>query len=472
MSFVQVEYPLFLLVVFGLYLLLGRRRAWQNAMLLGASLVFYGWVHPWFVGLMLAAAVVDFGVAQAIEDVPRYKRFFVAFSLTSNLGLLCWFKYTDFFAEQVVTAGNALGLDLEWGGLGLMLPVGISFYTFQTIGYTLDVARGELKARRNLVDYLLYVSFFCQLVAGPIERSQKLLPQIERTRIVTWAGLRSGVSLALWGAFKKMVVADSIAPYVDKVFVLREPSGPLIWAATAGFMVQIYADFSGYTDMARGSARLFGFEMSENFREPFLARTTVEFWQRWHMSLSTWLRDYLMGPLVGDAGAGRVRFALATIATFVIIGFWHGASWNFVLFGLYHGFWVVFYGLAARRLPEWAARIPFGNALAIGFHLVAVGLVGSLLFRERNLDRIVMHLTRNPLVAPPDQWLAAVVVLSVTAVGCVPMIAHWAYVKRLRPRLASTELYLPWQATAWSCVVLALFVFYRTTLADFVYFQF
>ncbi|MEQ1504616.1 MAG: MBOAT family O-acyltransferase [Myxococcota bacterium] len=471
MSFVQAEYPLFLLLVLVLYWALGRR-SWQNLLLLVASAVFYGWFRWWFVLLMYAAAIVDFGVAQALERWPEHKRRLVVLSVGCNLGLLGYFKYTDFFADQVIAGLHAAGIHAVWGGLGLVLPVGISFYTFQTIGYTIDVARGELRARRHLVDYLLYVSFFPQLVAGPIERAGRLLPQVERDRSWSWWAARTAVSLALWGAFKKVVIADSIAPYVDKVFVLEDPAGPMVWAATLGFMIQIYADFSGYTDIARGSARLLGFELSENFREPFLARTTVEFWQRWHMSLSTWLRDYLLGPLVGDAGAGRIRFALATVATFVIIGFWHGPSWNFALFGLYHGLWVVAYGFGARWLPPWTARIPLGQPLAIGFHLVVVGLVGTLLFRERHLERIVQHLSKSPVAATTDEWVATIVVLSVTAAGCAVLIAQWAYARWVRPRIAGTPVYLAVQTTAWAALAVAMFLFYRTTLQDFVYFQF
>ncbi|MEZ4238799.1 MAG: MBOAT family O-acyltransferase [Myxococcota bacterium] len=472
MSFVQVEYPVFLLVVFALYWALGRRRAWQNVLLLLASFVFYGWLHWWFVPLMLGAALLDYAVARAIVRWPRWRRAGVALSVTLNLGLLGYFKYTDFFAAQAVAALRAAGVDAHWSGLDVLLPVGISFYTFQTIGYTIDVARGELKPRRNLVDYLLYVSMFAQLVAGPIERAGRLLPQIERDRTLDADRFRSAVSLAVWGGFKKLVIADSIAPYVDKVFVLDDPAGPLVWAATAGFMIQIFADFSGYTDIARGSARLLGFELGENFREPFLARTTIEFWQRWHISLSTWLRDYLLGPLVGDAGAGRLRFALATVATFVIIGFWHGPSWNFVLFGLYHGLWVVVYGLAVRRIPRWAQRVPLGGALAVGFHLVAVGLVGTLLFRERHVDRIVQHLSKSPVSASPEAWVATGVVLSVTAAAAAPLLVQWAYARWLRPRVEHTPLHLPLQTTCWAAAAVLMFVFYRTTLQDFVYFQF
>jgi alginate O-acetyltransferase complex protein AlgI len=472
MSFVQWEFPVFFAVVFVLYLLSARWLAVQNAGLVLASAVFYGWAKPWFLMLMYGTAVVDFALAQAIERWPAARWRFVALSVTLNLLLLGWFKYTDFFADNVVAVLRAVGVEARWGGLGVALPLGISFYTFQSIGYIVDVARGEVRACRSLRDYVLYVSFFPQLVAGPINRTNKLLPQLTRPRIVTVEGVRSGLSLAVWGAVKKLVVADSIAPYVDKVFVLDAPAGPLIWAATAGFMLQIFADFSGYTDTARGVARMLGFELAENFREPFLARTTVEFWQRWHMSLSTWLRDYLLGPLVGDAGAGRVRFALATVATFVIVGFWHGASWNFVWFGLYQGLWVVVYGLVGRRLLPAAAKVPGGDLLLAAFHLVAVGLVGSLMFRERHVDRLISHLSTNPLRAEPEEWYAASVLATVTLAGAVPLLLQWAWTRRVTPLLKGSPWHLPAQTTAWAAAAVLLFVFYRTTVQDFVYFQF
>jgi D-alanyl-lipoteichoic acid acyltransferase DltB (MBOAT superfamily) len=198
----------------------------------------------------------------------------------------------------------------------------------------------------------------------------------------------------------------------------------------------------------------------------------VEFWQRWHMSLSFWLRDYLLGPLVGDRSVSRLRFALATVGTFVLIGFWHGASWNFVLFGLYNGLWVVAYGFLVRWLPPAAKRIPGGEALAIGFHLVAVGLVGSMLFREQHVGRILEHLTRNPLSAEPAEWVATVVLLSVTAAGCLPLLLGWAFDKSVRPQLEGTVWYWPLQTTGWAVMAACMFLFYRVTAQDFVYFQF
>jgi len=473
MNFVQIEFPIFLALVFGVYWLL-RDRRWQNGLLVLASGVFYGWVHPWFLLLLYGSATLDFAMGQAIERWPGRKRWFLGASLCANLGLLAYFKYVDFFVGNFVAALDALGFAAHPATLGVILPVGISFYTFQTMGYTIDVYRGELKARTRFLDYVLYVSFFAQLVAGPIERAGRLLPQIEQPRTFEWGRVRSGFDLAMWGAFKKVVVADTLAPYVDKVYILSEPAGPLLWAATAAFMIQIYADFSGYTDIARGTARMLGFDLVENFRAPFLARNTIEFWQRWHMSLSFWLRDYLLGPLVGDGrhGVSRFRFAWATVLTFVVIGFWHGASWNFVLFGLYHGFWVVLYGALVRALPAWAARIPGGNQLAIAFHLVVVGLVGSMMFREQHILRVFEHLSRNPFAATLDEWVATLVVLSVTTAFTLPLLVGWVWDVTVRPRIKDTPWHLAVQTTAWAGYAACMGLFYRMTAQDFVYFQF
>ncbi len=470
MNFVQSAFPVFFAIVFTMYWIVGARR-WQNLLLVVASGVFYGWVHPWFLLLMYGSAILDFSLAQAIERYPGSKKVFVGVSLCANLGMLAYFKYANFFLDNVRAAMESMGWPGDLGSLDILLPVGISFYTFQTMGYTIDVARGELKARTNFLDYVLYVSFFAQLVAGPIERAGRLLPQIESPRRFDLERTRSGLALALWGAFKKLVIADSIAPYVDKVYILDEPAGPLLWAATFGFMIQIFTDFSGYTDIARGIARMLGFDLQENFREPFLARTTVEFWQRWHMSLSFWLRDYLLGPLVGES-TSRARFVMATITTFVLIGFWHGASWNFVLFGLYNGLWVVFYGYATRWMPDSWAKIPGGNALAIGFHLVAVSLVGSMLFREQHVGRIWEHITRDPFAASVEEWVATTVLMSVILAGCIPLLLGWLWDKTVAPALKGSVWLWPMQTTSWAFMIVCMTLFYRVSGRDFVYFQF
>ncbi len=333
--------------------------------------------------------------------------------------------------------------------------------------------RGELEPRTHIIDYLVYVSFFPQLVAGPIERASRLLPQIEAPRRFRFDLLVDGLSLALWGAFKKVCLADTLAPYVDKVFVLTDPSGPLIWAASIGFMVQIFADFSGYTDIARGTARMLGFELVHNFRSPYLAASTPEFWQRWHISLSFWIRDYLLVPLLGT-GSQRslMRFVWATMVTFAVIGFWHGASWNFVIFGLFHGFWMTVYTLAVRRMPRSWEGWWLGRAGAVAFHLVAVSIPGSLLFRETHLDRIVQHLAQYPFAATAHEWMATMVVLGVVAATSVPLVLSHFVERHLIERIRPTPAWLPIQTGTWAMLGLAMFVFYRVSAYDFIYFQF
>ncbi|HHO52942.1 MAG TPA: MBOAT family protein [Deltaproteobacteria bacterium] len=472
MSFVQIEFVWLFLAVFVLYWMLPGGRT-QNIVLLCASVVFYGWITPLWVLLLYASATIDFVMAQLMVRSPRHRRVWLGASLTSNLGLLFWFKYFDFFVVNVHDALASLGLETSLHALGIVLPAGISFYTFQTMSYTIDVYRGELRPRRSYLDYLVFVSFFPQLVAGPIERAGRLLPQLEQRRVLSWSAVESGLGLALWGGFKKLVIADTLAPYVDKVFLLKDTGGPLIWAATAAFMVQIYADFSGYTDIARGTAKMLGIHLVRNFDEPYRATTTPEFWQRWHMSLSTWIRDYLLAPLLGDADAIRpIRFAVAITVTMVVMGVWHGAGWNFVLFGLFQAACILGYALALRNLPEAARRVPGGRTLAAAFHLTFVGGIGALMFREPSVYRIWMHLSSNPLDATPHQWRAVVTILSLLFVLNTPLVIEHFAKRTVIPRWKRTPWWLPLQTTVWSVYVVLMSISYRTTSMDFIYFQF
>ena len=282
---------------------------------------------------MLSSAVdffVGFQLGRA-EKAER-RRVFLGISLVVNLGLLGVFKYFDFFVESLTEQLARCGVPLfDLSSLGLILPVGISFYTFQTMSYSIDVYRRRMEPTRNPLAFFAYVSFFPQLVAGPIERAHSFLPQFMQERKWDAATTRDGLRQILWGFFKKIAIADVCAPVVNRAFEAPAAyDAPFLVFALLLFAFQIYADFSGYTDIARGTARMLGFDLVENFRAPFIARTTIEFWQRWHMSLSFWLRDYLLGPLVGDGskGVSRFRFMWATVLTFILIGFWHGASWT------------------------------------------------------------------------------------------------------------------------------------------------
>ncbi|HEY7059499.1 MAG TPA: MBOAT family O-acyltransferase, partial [Vicinamibacterales bacterium] len=312
MIFHSLEFVVFFLVVVALYWRLGHRG--QNILLLIASYFFYGYVHPWFLILIATSTVVDYCAARGMERWPARKRVFLWMSVTSNFGMLGFFKYFNFFVTNVADVLAAAGLQGHPPVLRVILPVGISFYTFQAMSYTIDVYRGELRARRSLLDVAVFISFFPHLVAGPIQRASYLLPQVEGDRRFSMRELTSGALLMCWGFFKKLVIADNVGVIANKVFALADPSFEMLWAGVFAFAIQIYADFSAYTDIARGASRWLGIELTENFDHPYLARTPSDFWRRWNISLSTWFRDYVYIPLGGSraTGGGWVRNVLIT----------------------------------------------------------------------------------------------------------------------------------------------------------------
>ncbi len=460
MIFTSTVFAAFLAVVLCTYWAVPRRRL-QNGLLLGSSYIFYGWVHPWFCGLMAASTVFDWMVALAIERWPAHRRPLLVASVVANLGLLGGFKYFDFFAESVQRVLSAFGLEVTPIALHLMLPVGISFYTFQSLSYVIDVYRGELAARRSLADFALYVAFFPQLVAGPIERAQRLLPQIEAPRRFRAAVIASALPLFVRGYLKKLVVADNVAVFADQVFLLEHPPLLLLAAGTLAFAVQIYADFSGYTDIARGSARLLGFELIENFRAPFLALSPSDYWRRWHISLSSWIRDYLYIPLGGSRVGSRARFLFVSLATFGLSGLWHGAAWHFVAWGLYHGALLFAYhglGMGSRWRPRGRAR-----TLLAWCAMSAFTLVGWALFRAPSLGWLAAALAAPVAGLSGDTGVASAVIVAFAALYALPL-ALLAACERSRA---------PWLSplAAGLCVALVL-LFHRDAGQDFIYFRF
>lgn len=356
MLFNTLVFWLFFALVFVLYRVSPHRR--QNALLLVASYVFYGWWDWRFLGLIWVSTVVDYVAARRIAagTTASGRRGWLIVSVATNLGLLGLFKYFNFFASSLVQLLDRIGLQADDVTLNIVLPVGISFYTFQTMSYTIEVYRGSIKARRSLPDLALYVAFFPQLVAGPIERAGRLLPQIERPRHTGPQDLRAGAWLCLWGLFKKMVIADNLGLLTNRVFSgSNPPAGGELLVAIVAFAFQIYCDFSGYSDIARGLARLMGFRLMRNFNIPYLAADPSTFWKRWHISLSSWLRDYLYIPLGGNR-RGPARTQINLMTTMILGGLWHGASWLFVLWGLYHGLLLVGYRLTLAAWQAFCAR--------------------------------------------------------------------------------------------------------------------
>ena len=356
MLFNSLEFLLFLPTVFAAYWILNlwtdrpRGLQAQNLLLLIASYVFYGWWDWRFLSLIAFSTLVDFAVgiqiakANALE-IPtnaddalrsRTAKRWLGVSMGVNLGLLGYFKYANFFIENWIEAWSAVGVHMDPWTLKVILPVGISFYTFQTLSYSIDIYRRRLEPTKNLIEFAAFVSFFPQLVAGPIERASALLPQIASRRKFQYEEGVGGLRLILWGMFKKVVVADTCAIYVNDVFAnYTEYSGPTLMMGAVFFAFQIYGDFSGYSDIAIGTARLFGIKLMTNFKTPYFSRDIAEFWRRWHISLSTWFRDYLYIPL-GGSRVGKWKAVRNTFAIFLVSGFWHGANWTFIVWGLIH----------------------------------------------------------------------------------------------------------------------------------------
>jgi alginate O-acetyltransferase complex protein AlgI len=339
MFFNSLDFAIFLPVVFILYWFVTRRHLRiQNLFLVAASYLFYGWWDWRFLSLIIISTLVDYMVGLGIQKqkVRSRKLLLLWVSIVVNLGFLGFFKYFNFFVESFTSAFSFFGHPMGSPALNIILPVGISFYTFQTLSYTIDVYRGKLEPTRDLAGFAAFVAFFPQLVAGPIERASNLLPQMLKKREFSNTMATQGIRLMLWGFFKKIVIADSLAPAVNEIFAnYQEQSSGILVLGAVLFAFQIYGDFSGYSDIARGVARLLGFELMVNFNFPYFSRSIGEFWRKWHISLSTWFRDYLYIPL-GGSRVGMARGLRNIGVIFLVSGLWHGANWTFVAWGAIH----------------------------------------------------------------------------------------------------------------------------------------
>lgn len=342
MLFDSIDFLFFLPVVFLLYwFVFNRTIRLQNILIVGASALFYGWWSPKFLLLILFSIVVDYVIGRGLArtDDERRRKLLLWVSLLSNIGLLFYFKYCNFFVENFIEAFTFFGGEIKSSSLNIILPVGISFYTFQTLSYTIDVYKRKLEPSRDPIAFAAFVSFFPQLVAGPIERAKNLLPQFSVQRTFVYSKAVDGSRQLLWGLFKKVVIADNCAKYASMVYDNSELcNGSTLVLGVVFFAFQIYCDFSGYSDIAIGTARLFGFELKRNFAFPFFARDIREFWQRWHISLSTWFRDYLYFPL-GGSKFGTLVSIRNIFIVYIVSGFWHGAGWNYIVWGALNAFY-------------------------------------------------------------------------------------------------------------------------------------
>lgn len=344
MLFNSIEFAIFLPIVFFLYwFVTARNLKLQNLLIVISSFIFYGWWDWRFLSLLVFSASIDYfvGLSLAHQQEEKKRKLLLLISITVNLGLLCFFKYYNFFTESFAQAFSFFGQNISINSLKVVLPVGISFYTFQALSYSIDIYRKNLEPTRDMVAYFAFISFFPQLVAGPIERATHLLPQFYKERKFDYTKAVDGLRQILWGLFKKMVIADNCATLANQFFENHtQYTGSTLLLGAIFFAFQIYCDFSGYSDIAIGTSRLFGFSLMRNFAFPYFSRDIAEFWRRWHISLSTWFRDYVYIPIGGSQGGTWLKVR-NTFIIFIVSGFWHGANWTFIAWGFIHALYFI-----------------------------------------------------------------------------------------------------------------------------------
>ena len=463
----------FLILVYSAYLLLSRRYNAQNLLLLIASYIFYAFWDWRFISLIATSTLIDFWVGRWIYSVkkPQHQKLLLALSIASNLSILGFFKYFNFFSESLIRLFSLVGFEADSLTLRIILPVGISFYTFQSMSYTFDVFRRKIQPTSKFLDFALYVSFFPQLVAGPIERASNLLPQFTSARKLTIAQVHAGLFLILWGYFKKVVIADNVGMIADQVFNgYTQYQGVDTVIGALAFTVQIYCDFSGYSDIARGVAKLMGFDLMLNFRLPYFALNPSDFWSRWHVSLSTWLRDYLYVPLGGNR-KGSLNTYRNLGLTMLLGGLWHGAAWNFVIWGAYHGLLLIIYRLAEGKIRypgRLMGRYRYAQIPSQMLIMFGSTVIGWVIFRSTSVDQILYMLTNmGPRISGDSLDLAYRL-----AFFSLPLVAIQFYQHTTRDLLILTKLKVWIRVPIYSFFLTWIFIFGVRESTEFIYFQF
>lgn len=401
MLFNSIDFAIFLPIVFILYwFVTNKNLKLQNFLIVAASYLFYGWWDWRFLSLILFSTVVDYTIGQKLrnEENQTKRKFLLWTSILVNLGFLGFFKYYNFFLDNFITAFSIFGTEIKANSLNIILPVGISFYTFQTLSYTIDVYKRKLEPTKDFVAFTAFVSFFPQLVAGPIERATNLLPQFYKKRTFDYAKAVDGMRQILWGLFKKIVIADNCAEYANQIFNnSADYSGSTLVLGALFFTFQIYGDFSGYSDIAIGTSRLFGFDLMRNFSFPYFSRDIAEFWRRWHISLSTWFRDYLYIPLGGSRGGTWMKVR-NTFVIFIVSGFWHGANWTFIVWGALNAIYFLPLLLTnnnRNNLETVAQGKLLPNIKELSFMLLTFGLtvLAWIFFRANNIGHAISYIS-------------------------------------------------------------------------------
>ena len=423
MLFNSFEFLVFLPIVFLLYWFVFRSLMWQNLFVVAASYLFYGWWDWRFLILIAITTFCSFASGVWLEKCEGQRvrqKWISASNILLNLVILCIFKYYNFFGENLAELFSAFGMQLDWVTLDILLPVGISFYTFQALSYTIDVYQHKIKPTRDVVAFFAFISFFPQLVAGPIERATHLLPQFLAPRTFSYEKAVDGMRQILWGLFKKMVVADNCAVAVNLIFdEYQTLDGFNLFLGAIFFTFQIYGDFSGYSDIAIGTARLFGIQLMRNFNFPYFSRDIAEFWRRWHISLTTWFRDYIYIPL-GGSRCGKWKVARNTLIIFLVSGFWHGANWTFICWGAFHAllFFPLFMLGKNRKYQDVVAKgrlLPSVKEACQMVFTFLLAVVGWIIFRAETIrqawDYMICMVTKFHICMPEYGKKALVYIL-------------------------------------------------------------
>ena len=491
MLFNSLEFLVFLPIVFVLYWFVFQKREWQNLLIVIASYVFYGWWDWRFLFLIAFTSVCSYYSGLLIEYYRgreneeggmRRQRLVCASNLILNFLILGVFKYYNFFADSLAQlVWSLFHYQLDWVTLNVILPVGISFYTFQALSYTIDVYRKDVPVTKNIIEFCAFISFFPQLVAGPIERAKNLLPQFQHDRHFDYVQAVDGCRQMLWGFFKKVVIADSCASDLNPLWdSYADYSGVSLWLLALLFTFQIYCDFSGYSDIAIGCSRLFGIRLLSNFNYPYLSRSIPEFWRRWHISLMTWFRDYVYIPL-GGSRCAQWKVIRNTFIVFGVSGLWHGANWTFVVWGLYHGTLIVLYKLlhvntkdkdilaAGRRLPSLKEL----SRVVVTFGLAVVGWV---IFRAENISQAWDFVSRMFLTAFDDFHPRLGSISTFMAILLLIVVEYLQRDKVHVLQFSSGNRLFRYAVARWTvylAMLVAIFYFYFNTVSqEFIYFQF
>ena len=481
MLFNSIDFAIFLPIVFVLYWFFTNRNIkLQNALVVAASYVFYGWWDYRFLSLIFFSTIVDYVIGRSLKSEENQKRrkLLLSISIIVNLGFLGFFKYYNFFLDNFITAFSFFGSEIKANSLNIILPVGISFYTFQTLSYTIDVYRRKLEPTNDFIAFSAFISFFPQLVAGPIERATHLLPQFYKKRTFNYTKAVDGLRQILWGLFKKIVIADNCAQYANEIFNnSTDYSGGTLALGALFFTFQIYGDFSGYSDIAIGTSRLFGFDLMRNFNFPYFSRDIAEFWRRWHISLSTWFRDYLYIPLGGSRGGTWMKIR-NTFIIFIVSGFWHGANWTFIVWGALNAFYFLPLLLTNNNrnnldIVAQGRILPSFKDIAAMFLTFSLTVLSWLFFRAENIGHAFQYI--SDIFKNPSSYLLLDTYLkykTVLFLITLCMLVEWI---GREGQYAISNLGLNWKRpfryAMYYAIILAIFWFGGQE-QQFIYFQF